>query len=198
MSCFAPKPTAPNSDRSTFLLLLLILIFGLSDCSPVYRHKALVFFFDGVPGDSDSTTMAGVSSGINDSIVAVPTIAQRNKPSLNFHSPFQDKQCSSCHDQGKMGSLTKQQPKLCYECHEDFATQYKVLHGPVGGGQCTMCHSPHSSSNNHLLTRSKQAICLLCHKSGLVMQNEIHREIGEAGCTECHNPHGGNSRALLN
>jgi predicted CXXCH cytochrome family protein len=197
MSCFAPNHNTPGTVCKTFLLLLMLLIFGLYDCTPAYRHKALVFFFDGVPGASDSTEIAVDSSGIHDSLIA-QNITRQIKPTLNFHSPFKDKQCNSCHDQGKMGSLIKPQPKLCYECHEDFGTQYKVLHGPVGGGQCTMCHNPHSSSNKYLLTRSEQSMCLFCHKSGLVMHNEIHREIGDASCTECHNPHGGNSRSLLN
>ncbi|MFZ4399136.1 MAG: cytochrome c3 family protein [Bacteroidales bacterium] len=116
---------------------------------------------------------------------------------MNFHLPYQDKTCESCHDQNKMGKLNQEMPELCYQCHDNFSYKYKVLHGPVGGGQCTACHSPHSSVNSNLLLRKGQELCLYCHISKQIMETETHRDIGETDCTDCHNPHGGEDRYVL-
>lgn len=179
-------------------LLVVIILIYLSGCSTTHNYKALSFFFDGVPDPAAETAIQS-----NDSLNRMDTAAfaqgimSKTFPQMHLHSPYQDKQCASCHDQGQMGKLLESLPKLCYVCHEDFSNKYKVLHGPVGGGQCTMCHSPHMSVNEHLLTRTKQSICLFCHNSEQVMATEAHQDIKDTNCTECHNPHGGDDKYIL-
>jgi predicted CXXCH cytochrome family protein len=96
-----------------------------------------------------------------------------------------------------MGKLIKNLPELCYQCHEDFSTRFKVLHGPVAGGQCSVCHSPHMSLNADLLVRTGQSQCLHCHESGEIFKTAVHQDNKETNCTECHNPHGGEDRNIL-
>jgi len=178
-------------------LLMVVFLLYLSGCSTTNNYRTLSFFFDGVP---DPATSA--SSLFNDSINNTDTLSlalsQVNAtPQMQLHSPYQDKKCNSCHDQNTMGKLNKSLPELCYQCHEDFNTRYKVLHGPVAGGQCSACHSPHMSLNADLLIRTGQSQCLHCHDKGFVLEAAYHLNIKETNCTECHNPHGGEDRNFL-
>jgi len=180
------------------LLIAFILIY-LSGCSSTYRTKVLSFFFDGVPSPAlDNTAKSSDSIGGTDTSAIALNARIAARPAMNVHAPYQDKQCSSCHDQGRMGKLLKSQPELCYECHDDFKVKFIVLHGPVGGGQCTMCHTPHMSVNENLLIRTGQAVCLYCHDKEQVMKSGAHVEIKDVNCIECHNPHGGEDRYILN
>jgi predicted CXXCH cytochrome family protein len=176
------------------ILVLLGLFYGIliyfPGCSVSKNYKTLAFFFDGVPAPVDSSAMKTDSLRLSDSTLLSLRADTRKVSTVNMHSPYQDKQCGSCHDQGKMGKLLTPQPGLCYTCHEDFSLKYRHLHGPVGGGACTSCHSPHSSSNDHLLQRTGQALCLYCHDKTSLLETQSHRDMGETSCTECHNPHG--------
>jgi predicted CXXCH cytochrome family protein len=180
-----------------FQFFVLFLVF-LSGCSATKNYKVLSFFFDGIPAPESVSTLAANDSIIkSDTNVLANILAVNSQPKMLFHSPYQDKQCGICHDQSTMGKLLKSQPELCYQCHEDFSTTLKVLHGPVGGGQCNMCHNPHMSMNKHLLIRVNQSLCLLCHDQKQVRETAVHKEINDAECTSCHNPHGGNDRYAL-
>jgi len=196
-SNFSHRIKENGKSYLSFLIVLIALIY-LSGCSTSKHHEVLSFFFDGVP-DTEKV----IGTGINDSTTNADTalLAQgtvrKEQPQMVMHSPYQDKQCNTCHDQGTMGKLLKSQPALCYQCHEDFSKKYKVLHGPVGGGQCTMCHSPHMSANADLLKRTSQDICLYCHSAEDVLKTKTHQNIKETNCTECHNPHGGDDQYVL-
>jgi len=179
-------------------LPVVLLLIYLSGCSTSHNYKTLSFFFDGVPDPSKAA-----ANHTNDSIHNLDTtlLAQNTtgnaNPQSSIHPPYQDKQCNSCHDQSTMGKLIKSPPDLCYQCHEDFTGKYKILHGPVGGGQCTQCHNPHMSTNKDLLIRTSQSLCLHCHESKQVMETEAHLTIKDADCITCHNPHGGDDRNFL-
>jgi len=192
------KKLTSNYKKLGLFFIVLLLIY-LSGCSSAHRYKTLSFFFDGVPNKSGiSNNSSKDSLNSMDSSGIGQNSIHKSPPKLNLHSPYQANKCSLCHDQNTMGKLTQALPELCYQCHADFSSKYKVLHGPVAGGQCTMCHSPHSSVNDHLLIRTGQLLCLYCHDSKQVMKEEVHQEIGDANCTECHNPHGGKERYILN
>jgi len=178
------------------VLMVLVLLY-LSGCSTTNNYKFLSFFFDGVPDPANSATTQ-VSDSLNNPDSLVLALNQvKAAPQMQMHSPYQDKKCNSCHDQNTMGKLIKSMPGLCYQCHEDFNTRYKVVHGPVEGGQCSVCHSPHMSLNADLLLRTGQSQCLHCHESAGITQNIAHRDINDRSCTECHNPHGGDDRNFL-
>jgi predicted CXXCH cytochrome family protein len=187
-----------TSKRNLSFLFIGILAIYLSGCSSAKNYKVLSFFFDGVPlpvlANSD---MPSDSLSRTDSTAILQAPVAAAAPQTYFHPPYQEKDCASCHDQVNKGQLTSPQPGLCYQCHEDFNTKYKVLHGPVGGGQCTACHNPHMSGNEHLLTRTSQALCLYCHQQEQVAKVESHHDIGDTNCTDCHNPHGGEDKYSL-
>lgn len=176
-----------------FLLILMagIIVFGVTACSSSYKHKVLSFFFDGVPEVSSSETpVAASETKVDSSIIATPSLAA---VAMNVHPPYQDKQCHSCHDPGKMGKLIIAQPMVCYACHDDFSKKYKNTHGPVEGGQCTMCHQPHQSGNEHLLTRKGSLVCQYCHESDDLSTISEHQDPENSSCMTCHDPHGGDN-----
>lgn len=177
-------------------LLVPVLVLNMTACSTAYRYRLLSFFFDGVPEPAKIAAIhpADTLSNKDTVIIAGKTAAE---PIINLHMPYQKKDCTACHDQNTTGKQIKPMPDLCYQCHEDFATRYKVLHGPVGGGQCTACHNPHLSSNKNLLIRKNQDVCLYCHESERIMKSDAHLGIKDILCTECHDPHGGEDRYVL-
>jgi len=124
----------------------------------------------------------------------------QNKESLYFkstHPPFAEKDCNACHDAGRMGKFMRQQPELCYQCHEDLSEKKQYAHGPAASGYCTSCHNPHRSKEETLLVSTGQELCLNCHEKKGILQNKVHSGIGEKNCAECHNPHGSQTRHLL-
>jgi predicted CXXCH cytochrome family protein len=175
-----------------------LLLIYLSGCTSTHSYKTLSFFFDGVPNPQEKISIHKLDSLTKaDSTVLKENLIVEAKPLMNFHSPYQSKECASCHDQSTMGKFTMPQPELCYQCHDNFKNAYKVLHGPVGGGQCTECHNPHQSLNENLLTRTNQAICTYCHDLEQLIKLEVHRKIKDVSCLECHNPHGGENKNIL-
>lgn len=187
-----------SSKKVLSCLITVILLICLFGCSSTHRYKTLSFFFDGVPKPDNEIAVHKLDSlTIADSTVIAQNSTPVTKPLINFHPPYKEKECASCHDQSSMGKLNKTQPELCYQCHDDFSTKYKKLHGPVAGGQCTMCHSPHMSKNENLLLRIGQDLCFHCHNSEQILAEEQHKDIQDASCTECHNPHGGDDKNIL-
>jgi predicted CXXCH cytochrome family protein len=198
MSSLTPYIRLQIGKRDLPCLIMGILLILLSGCSSTQNYKTLSFFFDGVPKtDIELTDQKLDSLARADSTALVQNMVSVQKPLMNYHSPYQEKDCASCHDQSTMGKFVSPQPELCYQCHDDFKNTYKVLHGPVAGGQCTACHNPHQSENENLLTRTGRSLCLYCHELNLIMSLEEHKEIQDANCTDCHNPHGGENKYNL-
>ncbi len=179
-----------------YMLMLAAIVF-IAGCSPKAGKKTLNFFFDGVPGEeSENPVTMGDSLNLSDSLTAVSRVPV--VPENIYHLPYLEKECSGCHDQNSMGEYVLPQPALCYQCHEDYAENYKVIHGPVAGGYCTECHHPHYSKEEYLLERTGQSLCLYCHVAGESFSMEVHDGIEDTNCTECHNPHGGEDRYMFN
>lgn len=180
-------------NRLFSIILPAVWIILLSGCS---NTKLLTFFFDGVPrtlpiSASDPLNLVRLE-GKPDSLAQIPA-----QPKFNYHPPYQDKECASCHDQNIMGKLVQPMPGLCYQCHEDFAAQLKMLHGPVESGECISCHSPHLAANEKLTILPGQKLCYSCHDSPDILATEPHKAIGTSKCTTCHNPHGGNQQYFI-
>ena len=173
---------------------IAVLILAISACS----SKTLSVFFDGVPLREDTlATTSGITANPSDSAGVNETFASKTSPGINYHAPYQNKECFSCHNENSMGKLITAQPDLCYQCHDNFSESYSFLHAPVELGECTSCHNPHLSESSKLLIDPGQQLCLNCHERAEVIKNENHEGIGDATCYECHNPHGGNESNLL-
>ncbi|MCB2219977.1 MAG: cytochrome c3 family protein [Bacteroidetes bacterium] len=177
--------------------VLAFLAASLYSCSPRSNYKVLSTLFDGVPNPYtiDSAENVNVQNREPD---AVNSAVTPQKPDYVVHPPYQEKDCALCHDQRVMGRLLATLPGLCYQCHENFADQYQVLHGPVEAGFCSECHNPHLTKNRMLLKKVGQELCFQCHTSQNILEGEIHSEIGETDCIDCHNPHGGEDRFIFN
>jgi predicted CXXCH cytochrome family protein len=124
---------------------------------------------------------------------------------VSAHSPYQDGDCSLCHqnkDRNDPGPITKQVNAICLDCHDDFAKVIarKSSHVPAKVN-CVSCHNPHNSKYPKLLVEESGALCLSCHTaiSNLVTNAKVkHDAVSvEHKCVNCHNPHGSNVEHLL-
>ncbi len=128
------------------------------------------------------------------------------KKPVSAHAPFQDGDCSICHqrkDHNDPGPILKQVNLLCLDCHDDFSKVLarKSVHEPARIN-CVSCHSPHNSMYPHLLVEDSGTLCLSCHTSisNLVANAAVKHDALTTGakCVNCHNPHGANVQHLLN
>ncbi|HEX9046400.1 MAG TPA: cytochrome c3 family protein [Verrucomicrobiae bacterium] len=124
---------------------------------------------------------------------------------VSAHSPFQDGDCSLCHqnkDPKDPGPITKPVNSICLDCHDDFAKVMarKSIHVPAKVN-CVTCHNPHNSKYPKLLVQESQSLCLSCHTaiSNIVSNAKVKHDALTAGakCLNCHNPHAANVEHLL-
>jgi len=138
-------------------------------------------FFAEVP-ISGGSNIIRVSAGKASVAVAVTGDRQGR---YRYHEEAE--RCAACHDRPANGyALPGQKDALCYRCHDRQDTG-KVVHGPLGGGECTACHDPHGSMNVALTVTRPERLCVSCHdqeSSTKHMQASRGRR-----CTECHEPH---------
>lgn len=94
---------------------------------------------------------------------------------------------------GKGWKLTKAEPQLCLDCHEQTgATPRHSVTDSVG---CTACHDPHSSDQPNQLVAPKAALCASCHDP--VSGKSVHAPVKGGDCLACHDPHIGAAPPLL-
>ena len=131
-------------------------------------------------------------------------IPDLQKP-VSAHSPYQDGDCSVCHqrkDRNDPGMIIKPVNELCLDCHDDFARVMarKSSHVPAKLN-CVSCHNPHNARQPHLLVEESETLCLSCHTaiSNLVTNAKVkHDALGvDHKCANCHNPHAANVEHLL-
>ncbi len=112
--------------------------------------------------------------------------------------------CDSCHEvveaehpqKGKKTfKLAKEEPDLCYDCH-DAMGQKKSVHSPVEQGMCTSCHNPHASDNEKLLTDPPKELCKGCHEDQTTFEY-MHGPASTGDCVECHAVHEADEEHLL-
>jgi predicted CXXCH cytochrome family protein len=180
----------------SFIGLLIGVLYLTTSCSPSESGEILSIFFDGVPENVDESEVTDTTL-IAENPQEKTNLLKKPKNKINFHPPYQSKDCDDCHESSFGNELIEQPPELCYTCHDDFQTEFAVLHGPVASGYCTQCHNPHFSKNPSLLIKKGQDICLSCHEKKDVLKNDVHLEIEDTNCTDCHNPHGGEDRFLI-
>lgn len=182
-----------------FPILALSPLLLLS-CSETERHRALTFFFDGVPPLGSKTTQ------FSEEQVSDPnTLPDPNAPPeivWSIHPPQKD--CVQCHGERKERTFSRevqlvaQVPQLCYQCHPDLYEPEGNVHGPVSVGVCTFCHEPHRTPNPSLLKQPVPDLCYGCHDAELVeFFDSKHAEPSFANCTQCHEAHVSETSSLL-
>ena len=127
-----------------------------------------------------------------------------DKP-VSAHSPYQDGDCSLCHqnkDRSDPGPIIKQVNALCLDCHDDFGKVMarKYSHDPARVN-CVTCHNPHNSKYPKLLVEEPGALCLSCHTaiSNVMASASVKHDAMTTGkkCLNCHNPHAASVEHLL-
>ena len=178
------------------LLGLILFVLSVISCNEMERHKTLTFFFDGVP----PLGQEGLEAEPLD--VNLPELAQTGQaPVWYVHEARKD--CHNCHSKRVQRSFSSQPrliapiPKLCYNCHADFATSAPYVHGPVAVGQCLFCHNPHKSQIKYLLREPEPDLCYECHDINTIELIAAHLPERLSDCTDCHNPHASTNEALL-
>lgn len=112
-----------------------------------------------------------------------------------LHQPYEDKECDTCHAEGKISSQT------CLECHEEITEQFQKTHSHMLYGRqnsCAICHSPHAGNTTKLLRGNLAGACRSCHEYTFQRHTEklyTHNQVGE--CHKCHALHGADSPAML-
>jgi predicted CXXCH cytochrome family protein len=178
--------------------LMMLVFFGifLLSCDEVERHKALTFFFDGVPPLGPEGLL---EEPLDANALELAETGQT--PAWYVHEPRKD--CSNCHGKRKQRSfssqiyLTAPVPKLCYNCHDDYTLSAAFVHGPVAVGQCLFCHNPHKSKIEHLLIAPEPGLCYQCHDKKTIELIAAHLPKQLSSCTDCHNAHASSTKALL-
>jgi predicted CXXCH cytochrome family protein len=161
------------------------------DVNGMVHHKALtsgggfmasVYLMKG----KNVLTVHADGAFIERSIVASDTVTYRYHPEVE--------KCAGCHKDTVRGYLvTGRQDTVCYQCH-DRKDGKKLLHGPLGGGECTSCHDPHGAINASLTIAGAEGLCVTCHDQASSAKHM--RESRAVGCITCHEPHS-SSKAFL-
>ncbi|VAX27984.1 hypothetical protein MNBD_IGNAVI01-89 [hydrothermal vent metagenome] len=184
--------TSLNRKITTLLIVLAFLISACSSSS----YDILSFFFDGVPNPNKKEVAA--DKNIDSSKVRTrEDILKKANPKFVLHGPYRAKLCDDCHNVNQGFKLLKKEPKLCYQCHDNFQKSAKFIHGPVAAGYCTECHHPHRSKNKNLLLKTGQKLCFKCHTESDIKANEDHPDIEGENCVDCHDPHGNDEQYFL-
>jgi DmsE family decaheme c-type cytochrome len=114
--------------------------------------------------------------------------------------------CLDCHSvhhaQTHDALLRAREPQLCYQCHENKASDFALpFHHRVDEGlvRCSDCHNEHGGILRAQLRTSigQNSICLNCHSEMAGPYVFEHAPQRTEGCTSCHAPHGSPNPRLL-
>ena len=157
---------------------IALLCWALAACSGPSGHRALTFFFDGVP----EPKAAGAAAVRGDGLSPAARAAQPRE-----HGPYAAKLCDGCHESGRANALVLPADQLCGKCHA-LELRARYVHGPLNAGGCVLCHDPHRSGYPYLLVADSSRFCLTCHERGALRAVEGHGD-GGASCAACHEAH---------
>lgn len=125
--------------------------------------------------------------------VAVVEVHASKRGTYAYHKPVE--KCAECHGAGGKGySVGAAKDKVCYRCHGRMDRK-KMVHGPMGSGECTACHDPHGSGNRAFTVARPDLLCVSCHDQK-ASAGHIAKSRGKA-CTACHEPHSSDKVFLL-
>lgn len=207
---------------AVYMLLALGVAASLTGCDPQSRHRALTFFFTGVPPLEEEKPVKKSNDQLPSPAAEVlPQPAAKGAGALFSHPVWVAGICAPCHEStgvfrtpgvkktaatafttggGKPGRLTLAKKEICTQCHKDKTPQRAAndnlwLHDTAAKGECLACHDPHQSNYARNLLQPPSIICLPCHQKGAFLTTPAHRR-GET-CLSCHNPHIGINKNLL-
>ncbi|MCX8091801.1 MAG: cytochrome c3 family protein [Verrucomicrobiae bacterium] len=191
----------PARIRALWLFSILALA-ALLGCSTQTRHRWLTFFFDGVPPLGAQTNPPPAVAYDEDGrplILTAPatTATPAAAPPYTRHPPYEDRQCTECHESRFSVRLKGTQLQICFACHDDFLPNLKVKHQPAENGDCTACHDSHGSPLPKMLTKPVPALCADCHDDPLAKGNVKHQPVENGDCAACHAAHGSAQKGLL-
>lgn len=121
------------------------------------------------------------------------------------HAPFEDGDCSICHerkDPKNVGKITMPVVQLCESCHEEYVGVLgrPHTHKPVSKS-CVNCHNAHNSVEKKLLHAPVMKLCAECHEDTVKEMTTFkvkHLAIEQDNkCFNCHEPHASNYERLL-
>lgn len=153
-------------------------------CSVEKNYELLRLFFDGVPDPHAAIPLSGAGAE-----------AMRRSPTYSVHAPYAREECASCHQ--RRFELSREDSRLCLDCHSQVPGAHERMHGPVAAGACLWCHAPHESPYRALLKAPSQEVCGACHDRGMLGRSVSAHADPEADCLECHMGHGGARRYFL-
>lgn len=120
-----------------------------------------------------------------DGVSAERVVVASDNVTYRYHPEVE--KCAGCHGDTARGYLvTGRHDTVCYRCH-DRKDGKKLVHGPLGGGECTTCHDPHGAMNASLTVAGAEGLCVRCHDQPHSAKHM--RESKAVGCVTCHEPH---------
>jgi len=185
--------------RIALLALGVGALCAVVACSLETRHRALTFFFDGVPPLEDYIV---AKTGAKETPAPVAVAAAT--PSVEFlpgegrggrgsrHPIVAQGECDMCHNPAQALEVKADWATVCLHCHGEKAKAQEWNHGPINLRQCQPCHQFHEASNPHLLAMPVPDLCLYCHgaKEGQkTYHNTAGMRVDVEYCTKCHEAH---------
>lgn len=182
-------------------LIILFLMVLVASCVKEKRHKALTFFFDGVPPLEEPNTGALSIAGDPNSFDGDQE-AEPEEVVIVSRAHGKGRKCNLCHKKQTKGrwstpKILKDIPEMCFDCHGSYAQPKRYVHGPVAVGQCDFCHDPHGSREEASLHDAIPVICYRCHDQSSIESLPSHDKETVSECTLCHEAHSSSKRKLL-
>ncbi len=193
------SPSSPAVRRmAVFAAAVGATVVVAAACSPKAGHRALVFFFDGVPPLEAEVAQVEIEilEDPTEGVLGPPRRVEAVKKFYN-HPAYWENRCAGCHEGEGGGLLKTVREGLCQTCHPDKPARKKFVHGPVAVNDCLSCHLYHKSLYPKVLVADAQTLCFHCHETDELRTDEHHKTIEQERCIDCHDAHGGDDRFFL-
>jgi predicted CXXCH cytochrome family protein len=202
----SPPGPRPRKGKLKACLLVVCGLAVLAGCSTQKKEKWLTFFFDGVHSSRGTNSPAIVYDEDGRPLDQTPAVVRTNavvKILFTAHPPYENKECTECHESRFSVKMKGPQRQVCFACHDDVEKKFmpaKVKHQPVENGECVSCHNPHGSANPKMLVQTGAKLCFTCHddlEKQLAQARVKHQPVENGECASCHDSHQSDIKKLL-